>query len=48
MPKPDLKSGGVVGFALLVVVIVLAIRACRSEECCEVTAADSNAGSDAA
>ena len=31
MPKLDLKSGGFVGFVLLVVVIVLAIRAFRPE-----------------
>lgn len=35
MPRLDKKSGGFVGFVLLVVVVMLAIRACRSEACCE-------------
>ena len=46
MPKLDLKSGGFVGFVLLVVVIVLAIRASRPEAGSAETVASS--GSDAA
>ena len=34
MQKRDLRSGGVVGLILLAVVVVLAIRAGRSEACC--------------
>lgn len=35
MPRLDKKSGGFVGFVLLAVVVMLAIRAWRPDACCE-------------
>jgi hypothetical protein len=49
MSRLDRKAGGgVVGLVLLVVVIVLAIKACRSSGSCEEIGAESGSGTEAA
>ncbi len=49
MSRLDRKAGGgFVGLVLLVVVIVLAIKACRSSGCCEETGMESGSGTEAA
>ncbi len=49
MSRLDRKAGGgFVGLVLLVVVIVLAIKACRSSGCCEKIRMESGSGTEAA